>query len=46
MSKYNKHRKYTYLDAFINSSIVEKLSVIICVPMIIFIIRMIFSYYE
>ena len=41
--RYSKYRKYTYLDALIDSSVVEKLSLVITIPMIVFIVYMIIS---
>jgi len=36
----------SYLEIFFGLSLIEKLALIISVPMLVFIIRMIFSFYE
>ena len=36
----------SYLEIFFELSIIEKLALIISVPMLVFIMRMIFSFYE
>ena len=39
-----KFKKTTYLETFLELSIIEKLSLIISIPLLIFTIRMLFNY--